>query len=285
MVKVKHTIGLALICMLIPSWLVFGQQVRLPEGTPVHVRLKADLKGDQVEEGARVDFEVSSPVVIQGMTVIPEGAVSWGAIQSVKKGKFIKFDIEGVRLPDLSDVKLRTMSGRAKNPAADQIKVDASFKGGVGAPKGTEFTAYVNEDRDVAAVAQPGSHPLAPASAAAAPAPPVPAVATPPTPAVATPPAPAQVAAPTASTTTPAAAYAKPAPEPAVTTPAASATYPALAGPIGGAPRQRGEDHGGMFLRSLCRRHPDRRGILRQHPLDLEGPGWQTRVGNSAFRL
>ena len=170
--KVKHTIGLVLICVLIPSCLVFGQQVRLPEGTPVHVRLKADLTGDQAEEGARVDFEVSSPVVIQGITVIPEGAVSWGAIQSVKKGKFIKFDIEGVRLPDLTDVKLRTMSGRAKNPAADQIKVDASFKGGVGAPKGTEFTAYVNEDRDVAAVAQPGSHTLAPASAAPAAAPP-----------------------------------------------------------------------------------------------------------------
>ncbi len=234
--KVKHTIGLVLICVLIPSCLVFGQQVRLPEGTPVHVRLKADLTGDQAEEGARVDFEVSSPVVIQGITVIPEGAVSWGAIQSVKKGKFIKFDIEGVRLPDLTDVKLRTMSGRAKNPAADQIKVDASFKGGVGAPKGTEFTAYVNEDRDVAAVAQPGSHTLAPASAAPAAAPPTPAatvplapaVATPPTPAAAAPPAPAQVEAPTVSTTTPAVAYAKPAPAPAVTTPAASATSPAI---------------------------------------------------------
>jgi hypothetical protein len=192
---------MVLVCMLIPSCLAFGQRVRLPDGTPVRVRLKADLTSDQVEEGTRVDFEVARPVIIQGMTVIPEGAVSWGAVQSVKKGKFIRFDIEGVRLPDLTDVKLRTADGKAKNPGQDQIKVDASFKGGVGAPKGTEYTAYVNEDREVAVAAQPS----------------IPALAPTPTPAATTPPTPAQEVAPTPSTTTP-----------AVTTPAPSATSPAI---------------------------------------------------------
>jgi len=211
-VKVKHSIGMVLVCMLIPSCLAFGQRVRLPEGTPVHVRLKADLTSDQVEEGTRVDFEVARPVIIQGIAVIPAGAVSWGAVQSVKKGKFIKFDIEGVRLPDLTDVKLRTVGGKAKNPAQDQIKVDASFKGGVGAPKGTEYTAYVNEDREVAVAAQPS----------------IPALAPPPTAAATTPPTPAQVVAPTPSTATPAVTYPKPAAPPAVTTPAASATSPAI---------------------------------------------------------
>ena len=199
--KVKHSIGMVLVCMLIPSCLAFGQRVRLPEGTPVRVRLKADLTSDQVEEGTRVDFEVARPVIIQGIAVIPEGAVSWGAVQSVKKGKFIKFDIEGVRLPDLTDVKLRTVGGKAKNPGQDQIKVDASFKGGVGAPKGTEYTAYVNEDREVAVAAQPS----------------IPALAPTPTPAATTPPTPAQEVAPTPSTATP-----------AVTTPAPSATSPAI---------------------------------------------------------
>jgi hypothetical protein len=219
-VKVKHSIGMVLVCMLILSCLAFGQRVRLPEGTPVHVRLKADLTSDQVEEGARVDFEVSSPVLIQGIAVIPAGAVSWGAVQSVKKGKFIKFDIEGVRLPDLTDVKLRTVGGRAKNPGQDQIKVEASFKGGVGAPKGTEYTAYVNEDREVAVAAQPSSPALAPTPTAAA--------TTPPTPAATAPPTPAQVVAPTPSTATPAVTYSKQAAPPAVTTPAASAPSPAI---------------------------------------------------------
>jgi len=207
-VKVKHWIGMVLVCMLIPSCLAFGQRVRLPDGTPVRVRLKADLTSDQVEEGTRVDFEVARPVIIQGMTVIPVGAVSWGAVQSVKKGKFIRFDIEGVRLPDLTDVKLRTVGAKAKNPAQDQIKVDASFKGGVGAPKGAEYTAYVNEDREVAVAAQPSIPALAPT--------PTPAETAPAAPAETTPPAPAQVEAPTPSTATP-----------AVTTPPPSATTPA----------------------------------------------------------
>jgi len=225
-VKVKHSIGMVLVCMLIPSCLAFGQRVRLPDGTPVRVRLKADLTSDQVEEATRVDFEVARPVIIQGMTVIPEGAVSWGAVQSVKKGKFIKFDIEGVRLPDLTDVKLRTVAGRAKNPGQDQIKVDASFRGGVGAPKGTEYTAYVNEDREVAVAAQPSIPALAPTPTPAGTTPPTPAETTPPAPAETTAPTPAQVEAPTPSTATPAVTYPKPAAAPAVTTPAPSATSP-----------------------------------------------------------
>jgi hypothetical protein len=149
--KLKLWIGLALVCPLIPSCLAFGQRVRLPEGTPVRVRLKADLVSDRVEEGGRLDFEVARPVIVQERTVIPEGAVAWGAVQSVKKGKFIKFDIEGVRLPDLTDIKLRSLGVRAKNPGQDQIKVDSIFKGGVGAAKGTEYTAYVDVAREVAA--------------------------------------------------------------------------------------------------------------------------------------
>jgi hypothetical protein len=203
---------MVLVCMLIPSCMAFGQRVRLPEGTPVHVRLKADLASDQVEEAARVDFEVARPVIVQGIAVIPVGAVAWGAVQSVKKGKFIKFDIEGVRLPDLTEIKLRTVREKSKNPAQDQTKVDASFKGGVGAPKGTEYTAYVNEEREVAVGAQPS----------------IPALAPTPTPAATTAPTPAQVAAPTPSTATPAVTYPKPAAPPAVTTPAPSATSPAI---------------------------------------------------------
>jgi hypothetical protein len=178
---------MVLVCMLIPSCLAFGQRVRLPEGTPVRVRLKADLASEQVEERARVDFEVARPVVIQGMTVIPEGAVAWGTVQSIKKGKFIKFNIAGVRLPDLTIVKLRSLGVRAKNPGQDQIKVDSSFNGGVGAAKGTEYTAYVNEAGEVAVSQEPS----------------VPALAAPPPATPEAAPAPEQVVAPTPSTVTP----------------------------------------------------------------------------------
>jgi len=175
--KAKLRIGVVLIWVLALSCLAFGQRVSLPEGTAVRVRLKADLVSDQAAEGSRVDFEVARPVVIQGMTVIPEGAVAWGAVQSVKKGKFIKFDIEGLRLPDLTDIKLRTVRAKGKGPGQDEIKVYSSFKGGVGAAQGTEYTAYVDQGKEVATSGPPtnsalsAAPPPAPAQAAAPPAP------------------------------------------------------------------------------------------------------------------
>jgi hypothetical protein len=130
-----------------------GQRVFLTEGMFVLVRLKADLASDQVAEGMRVDFEVALPVVIQGMTVIPVGAAAWGAVQSVKKGKFVKFDIEGVQLPDGTNVKLRSGQKGSKNSL---VKADSKLKGGVGAPKGAEYAACVDEGTEVAVSAAPG---------------------------------------------------------------------------------------------------------------------------------
>ena len=206
--KAKLWIGAVPFWVLTLSCLAFGQRVSLPEGTAVRVRLKADLTSDQAAEGSRVDFEVARPVLIQGMTVIPEGAVAWGAVQSVKQGKFIKFDIEGVRLPDLTDIKLRSVRTKAKNPGQDEIKVYSSFKGGVGAARGTEYTAYVDQSKEVATSGPPTSSALT-----AAPAPgPVQAAA---------PPAPAQVGPSSLSSVT--------STTPAATTPAAPAASPAIA--------------------------------------------------------
>ena len=209
--KAKLWIGVVLIWVLALSCLAFGQRVSLPEGTAVRVRLKADLVSDQAAEGSRVDFEVARAVVIQGMTVIPEGAVAWGAVQGVKKGKFIKFDIEGLRLPDLTDIRLRTVRAKGKSPGQDEIKVYASFKGGVGAAQGTEYTAYVDQSKEVATSGPPTN------SAPTAAPPPAPAQA-------AAPPAPAQVgpSSPSSVTST------TPAVPPAVTTPAAPAASPAV---------------------------------------------------------
>ena len=147
-------------------------------------------------------------MIMQGMTVIPEGATAWGAVQSVKKGKFIKFDIEGVRLPDLTNVKLRCLGVRGKSAGQDEIKVDSSFKGGVGAAKGTEYTAYIDEAKDVAGSGSSGN----PALPAAPPSGQAETLVPAPTPAVA--PNPSSVT-PSVTPTTPAAPAASPAVSPA----------------------------------------------------------------------
>jgi PEGA domain len=123
--------------------------VKLAEGTPVSVRLKADLMSEVAQQGMRVDFEVAQPVVINGLTVIPAGTVAWGAVQEVKKRKFIRFDIEGLRLPNLQQVKLRSVAGQPKSPDKDMIRIETKRGDDVGATRGTEYTAYLDAAAEV----------------------------------------------------------------------------------------------------------------------------------------
>jgi hypothetical protein len=165
--NLKRSMGSFPLCVLCCCGLLGAAQVRLPAGTPIQVKLKADLRSDRVSPGDRVDFEVAHPLVVQGVVVIPQGAVAWGAVQSVKKEKEIKFDVEGVRLPNLQEIRLRSIRDKPKNPGKDQIKVVMDMGGYVGALRGAEFTAYVDEDVEIDA---------APAQETA----PAPAVSTPP---------------------------------------------------------------------------------------------------------
>jgi len=121
-------------------------RVRLPDGTPVPVRLKMDLRSNQVTPGDRVDFVVARPVVLDGIVLIPEGSIAWGAVQSVKVEKEIKFDVQGLRLPNLQEIKLRSVRAKTTNPGKDQIKLTSMLGVVVGARMGTEFMAYVDED-------------------------------------------------------------------------------------------------------------------------------------------
>ena len=185
----------------------FAARMRLQAGTAIHVRLKADLVAYQVGEGSRVDFEVARPVVVGGYVLVPPGAVVWGAVQSVKKGKEIKFDLEGLRLPDLTEVKLRSVRERTKKATRDAIKIETHYSGGVGAPHGSEFTAWIDEDVMVEATpataqAQPAAAPAVSRPAVAAPAP-APAVVT--TPAAVAPVAAAPTPAPAQQPSAPAA--------------------------------------------------------------------------------
>jgi hypothetical protein len=204
-----------------------AQAARLADGTAIRVRLTADLLSSQAAVGARVDMEVAQPVMLQGGVAIPTGAVVWGAIQDVKKGKSLHFDIEGVRLPNQQTVKLRCSTHKTGNAAKDEIKVETQVGGDLGAAKGSEFTAYLDQDVDVNVAAAPAA-PAQPAPAVApapapqptmpAPAPvatPAPAAVAPATPQAETPPAtPAPVAAPPVASA-PAAPTPAPAPQPA----------------------------------------------------------------------
>jgi len=161
--------------MLPASLLALGparaERLRLADGTPVRLWLRAELSSVRAHLSDRVDFEVADPVVVQGRIVVPVGSVAWGAVQSVKE-KEVKFDIEGVRLPNLQIVKLRSVREKTKRAGKDQIKVEDRVSDGVGAPAGAAFTAYLDEDAEVDV---PGAGEVKPAAAPAVATPPVPA--------------------------------------------------------------------------------------------------------------
>ena len=137
-----------------------AERVLLRGGTPVLVRLKAEIDSVRAAVGDRVDLELNQPLVRQGVVVAPEGAVAWGSVQAVNKGKSVKFDVQGMRLPDLTVVKLRSVPEKTNNPGKDLIKVDQGL-----VPRGSEFVAYVDEDVSVGVLAPAAA--MAPTPAAA----------------------------------------------------------------------------------------------------------------------
>jgi len=202
--------------------MVQAQAARLADGTAVHLRLTADLVSSKAAVGARVDLEIVQPVTLQGVVVIPPGSVAWGAVQEVKKGKVVRFDVEGVRLPNKEIVKLRVSPHKTNIATKDEIKVETQVGGDLGAAKGSEFTAYLDQDVNVdvaGAPAAPGQ-PTPVVAPAAAPRP------TTPAPAPVEAPAPAAVAPPTPKPETPAAPPTPVAAPAVVSAPAAPAVAP-----------------------------------------------------------
>ena len=169
--KIRQTMVVwGLIAVLAPS-MVRAQAPSLADGTAVHVRLTADLLSSEVVVGSRVEMEVAQPVALQNEVLIPEGSVAWGVVQAVKSGKILDFEIVGARLPNGRIVLLRCSPQRATKKKKDEIKVEIRMGMDLGAPKGMEYTAYLDQDLDVDLAREPltPAQPSAVAVAAAEP--------------------------------------------------------------------------------------------------------------------
>jgi hypothetical protein len=155
--KARQVVVASALVLMCRCGLVQAESVRLADGTAVHVRLKADLLSAQAAQGNRVDFEVVKPVTQDGTVVIPEGSVAWGAVQLAKAGKALRFDIEGLWLPSLKDVKLRCSPQKTANVGKDEIKVESHVGSDLGVPKGSEFVAYLDQEVTVEVAGAPAA--------------------------------------------------------------------------------------------------------------------------------
>ena len=143
--------------------MVAGQQsASLLTGTAVQLRMKTELttKDKRAKVGDRFALEVTEPVSLNGVTVIPVGAVATGEITTVRnKGMFGKSGLIEARIVHVraGDRQLR-LTGRvddkgSKNGVGAGVATYATLVGGflitgtsAVIPAGTMVTAYLEED-------------------------------------------------------------------------------------------------------------------------------------------
>jgi PEGA domain len=157
----------------------------LEDGTPIHLRLTQTLSSATCKTGDRIDFEVVDPVILDGVTVVPQGGIAWGRVTNAEhkrrmtRGGKLAIEITAVKMANSDKAKLRAsrdakggghtgvMGGAMVGtaivfwPAAPLFLLMHGKEAKI--PEGTEVTAYVNGDT-VFPVAQPA----APAPQAAA---------------------------------------------------------------------------------------------------------------------
>jgi len=149
----------------------------LEDSTPVRMRTKRNLSSADCKANDQVDFEVLDPVVLDGITVIPQGGIAIGKVTEAEHKKSMgragKLDItiESVKMTNGEKVALRAVKdtkGGGHVGAMTGAIVATSlvffpaaplflFVHGkdITIPSGTEITAYVNGDTVFAPLGPP----------------------------------------------------------------------------------------------------------------------------------
>lgn len=140
--------------------------VTLREGTTVRMRLIETLDtGAKLQVGSQIAFEVADPVMVNNQIVIRPGARGIGTLTEATKAKWagrkgkLDFTIDFVEAVDGQNVSVRSSANRVKGKgnvglmAAGALLISpvAIIVRGKNAvvEKGTEFTVYIDEDRDI----------------------------------------------------------------------------------------------------------------------------------------
>ena len=136
-----------------------AQPLTLQDGTPVRLRMNRSVSSSTAHVGETVDFEVTEPVIVNSVAVIPKGALALGKVTKVEqKRRFgrageLEISVDSIRLSDNGSIPLRAthekgegdMSGArvAATIAASPVLVWVKGKD-VAFEKGTETTAYIS---------------------------------------------------------------------------------------------------------------------------------------------
>jgi hypothetical protein len=158
-------------CLLACTALYGGSAgpVRLPQGTPVRLKLEKALSSADAHAGDRVEFRVQSDVSVEGVIAIPKGSPAWGVVtdaspraRMARSGR-LRINIEavcagGARVPLRAFRDTEQLARRKAEPEASAADTLLAFPAwpilmflygkDVVIAKGTETTAYLNAETE-----------------------------------------------------------------------------------------------------------------------------------------
>jgi hypothetical protein len=123
----------------------------LANNTPIRVKLNKTISSATAHVGDAVELEVVEDVIVDGVTVLPEGSKVTGVIAEAEpKKRFghggkLAFSITSIMLADGEQIKVRCYqeASGSSNTSADAVVPLSSGKD-VTIPKDVEFTALVD---------------------------------------------------------------------------------------------------------------------------------------------
>lgn len=150
-----------------------GFDLTLPNATPIHVKLSKAISSATAKVGEVVEFEVSEDVLVDGIRVIPIGAMAGGTVTEAEPkkrmghGGKLTLGINFVRLANNDKAAVRSfLETTGASSAAGSVLPLARGKDVV-FTEGTEFTAFVDGDVYLKRAAfQPPKDGASPATAA-----------------------------------------------------------------------------------------------------------------------
>ena len=127
-------------------------EIILPRQTPVHLKLSRTLSSATAHVGEEVTFEVTQDVIVGGVAVIAKGAPAVGAVTEAepkkrmgKAGK-LNVGVTSVVLANNEKISLRSFGANQSVDQKSCMTVPLLHGKDITLSKGTEITAYVDDD-------------------------------------------------------------------------------------------------------------------------------------------
>ena len=143
---------------------IAGKMVKVPDGEKVRLLLMDDISSSTANQGDRINFTVAEDIKVGEDIIIAKGAAAVGSVTHAKKkgmlgqGGKLTMSLDQVKSVDGQNLRIRATAGREGDDKIGKTVAIAVLAGpfallvkgkDIVAPRGTEYTAYLDETKDI----------------------------------------------------------------------------------------------------------------------------------------